>query len=662
MRPLLEHQASPTRSQFPGDSLPGVNMGARIHPHRLPPGRPRLAELRVRIMAQILLIFMAISAARADDWPQWRGSNRDGVWRETGILESIPASGLEVRWRAKVGNGYSGPVVAQGRVFVTDHVFDPEVERVLCFDEATGKALWVHSYPCDYRNMEYGNGPRASPTVHDGKVYTLGTQGHLFCLDAATGKVVWKKSLAKDFNGTIPTYGVSAAPLVVGELLIVCAGGQPEASVVALDRNTGEVRWKALADRPAYSAPVLINAGCRHQLVVWLADSITGFEPETGKVFWQIPRKSVFDPAQVVALPVLHKDMLLCMGAWSRGSVMLKLDATKPGASVLWETQSKPTTTLSTPLFQDPNHFYATLGNGRLACLEAATGKEVWDTLEPTSRRMGTAHLTPNGDRVFLFNHTGHLILARLTPEGYQELGRCLLVEPTAGYRAQGALTWAHPAYANKCVFARNDRELVCASLAADRVVGIAAPSQTIPSRVPAGFPEGNATLAFSPDGKALAVGGGLAMGSAKIVELNTGKPGPASAPLRDLLCAVAYSPDGRLLVSAGGSEFTPARNGGKTTGQVKLFDIDTGKELGELTGHTNKVFTAVFSPNSKTIATGSADNTARLWDIATRKARMVLQGHTDAIMSVAFSPDGKMLASASADRTVKLWEMAPGK
>ncbi|MDZ4289412.1 MAG: PQQ-binding-like beta-propeller repeat protein, partial [Prosthecobacter sp.] len=178
--------------------------------------------------ASLTMVFA--HTALADDWPQWRGAQRDGVWRETGILERIPDSGLKIRWQAKVGQGYSGPSVAQGRVFVTDHVFEPELERVLCLDEATGKPLWQHTYPVDYKDMEYGNGPRATPTIDDGKVYTLGTQGHLFCLDAATGAVVWSKELIKDFNAKNPRYGVSAAPLVVGDLLIICAGGQPEAS------------------------------------------------------------------------------------------------------------------------------------------------------------------------------------------------------------------------------------------------------------------------------------------------------------------------------------------------------------------------------------------------------------------------------------------------
>ncbi|MDZ4401394.1 PQQ-binding-like beta-propeller repeat protein [Prosthecobacter sp.] len=615
----------------------------------------------MKTLSLLLLGLIGATFASADDWPQWRGAQRDGVWRETGIVERIPDAGLAVKWQVKVGNGYSAPSVAQGRVFITDRVFDPELERVLCLDEATGKQLWMHSYSVDYKDMEYSNGPRAAPTVQDGKVYTLGTRGHLFCLDAATGAVVWSKVLEKDFNAPVPTYGVSAAPLVVGDLLIVCAGGAPEASVVALDRKTGELRWKALPDRVAYSAPIVIKAGGCEQLIVWTADSITSFDAPSGKVHWQVEWKATFSPAQMVATPVWHNDLLFCMGAWGRGSKMLKLDATKPAASVLWETRKDPTTTHTTPLFQNDGHIYAILGDGSLACLDPATGNKVWSTQEPTGKRMGNAHLVRNGDRVFLFNHSGHLILARLTPKGYEERGRCLLVEPTAGYRAQGALTWAHPAYANKCVFARNDRELVCVSLAADQNAAIAAAQPSVKSRTPAGFSTGCVTVAFSSDGKALAAGGSWAEGT-KAIELATGKALPAPPPLKDFLCSVTYSPDGRWLVAAGGSEFTPARNGGKTTGQIKLFDIAAGKEHGELKGHTDKVFTAAFAPDSKTLATGAADNTVRLWDIATMKERLVLQGHTGAVMSVAFSPDGKTLASSSADHTVKLWDTSNGK
>jgi WD40 repeat protein len=601
------------------------------------------------------------SELKSDDWPQWRGPNRDGVWRETGILESIPASGLQFRWRAKIGAGYAGPVVAQGRVFVPDHQFDPEVERVVCLEETTGRPLWAHSYPTTYKDMEYGNGPRASPTVHEGRVYTLGTQGDLFCLDAVSGKVVWTKSLKTDFHGEIPHYGASAAPLVIGDLLIVCAGGQPEGSVVALDRRTGDLRWSKLPDRPAYSAPIAIHAGGVEQLVVWTADAIRGLEPATGNVYWQIPWKAVFDPAQMVASPVWHKDKLLFLGAWSRGSKMLQLDSAKPAVSVLWETGTKPTTTISTPLFQDDDCFYAVLGNGSLACLEAATGREVWSTREPTSGSFGNLHFTPNGDRVFLFNHTGHLLLARLTKDKYQELGRCLLVEPTAGFRAQGPIAWAHPAYANRHVFARNDRELICASLAASGTDAIAVDSNAPPARLLSDFAKNAAlALAFSPDGKTLAAG--TWSGEVKLIDLASGKEQPGPKAHNDWTCAITFSPDGRFLVSAGGSEFKPARNRGQATGQIKLWDVGAARELGEFIGHTNKVFCAAFSPDSKTLATGSADETIRLWNATNREQRAVLTGHKDAIWSVAFSPDGTMLASAGTDRTLRLWSVATGR
>ena len=626
-----------------------------------------MTPLDVRIpqtaWAGVLIVgLLGFTESRADDWPQWRGPNRDGVWRETGLLETIPATGLKVRWRARIGNGYSGPVVAQGRVFVTDHLVPSEVERVLCFEEATGQPLWVHSYPCDYEDMEYGNGPRASPTVHEGKVYTLGTKGHLLCLDAATGELVWKIDLAKGYNARIPRYGASAAPMVVGDLLIVCAGGQPDACVIAFDRKTGQQRWKALTDRPAYSAPLVIMAGGCQQAIVWTADHINSLEPTTGKVYWQVPYKTTFDEAQVVASPVLHKDMLLCLAAWYRGSVMVKLDSEKPAAAQFWRTRSKPSTSFSTPLFHDDRHFYAIENDGCLRCLDATTGDEVWETRQPTSTRLGNAHLTPNGDRVFLFNHTGHLILARLTPQGYQELGRCLLVEPTAGYRAQGPVTWSHPAYANKSVFARNDRSLVSASLAADSLGDAPPPQAEIKARILTDFKETNSalTLAFSPDGKTLALG--TWSSTVKLIELSTGKELPAPARHKDWVSSVAFSADGKLLVSAGGSEFKPARNNSQTSGEVKLWDVAARQELGPLTGHTSKIMSATFSPDSQTLATASADRTVRLWDVATRKERAVLAGHADAVWCVTLTPDGKTVASASWDRTVKLWDAATGK
>jgi len=619
----------------------------------------------LQMACTLVLTLFCTWQLQADDWPQWRGPNRDGVWRESGIIEAIPPHGLKVRWRARVGRGYSGPVVAEGRVFVTDYQLDPEVERVLCFDEATGKPLWTHSYPVAYQDMEYGNGPRASPTVHEGKVYTLGTRSHLFCLEASTGKVLWKKDLANEYDAAPQEYGSSVAPLIEGDLVIISAVCQPAPTVLAFDKLTGQHRWQALEDRPGYSAPILINHGGSRQAIIWTADSIASLEPTTGRIFWQIPYKATFHEAQVVASPVLHKDLLLCLSAWNRGSMMLTLDAEKPAASVLWKTRTRPTTQFSTPLFLDNEFFCGIDSVGGLCCLAVKSGDEVWRSTEVAgSSGRGHAHLTPNGNQVFLFNQRGQLISARLMPSGYEETGRTLLVEPTPGLRAQGPVTWAHPAYANKHVFARNDRELISASLDASQYPTTDQPlaKSEFESRQLSDFTGRNSALAiaFSQDSQTLALG--TFRGEAKLVDLASGKEKPLAAPgIKNNCCAVAISPDGKLLVYAGGTEFKQIRNNSQTSGKVFLWDLGTQTPRENLAGHTSKVMAALFSPEGKTLATAGADQTIRLWNPATGQQLAVLNGHTDAVSSLAFLPDGKTLVSAGWDHTVKLWEVASG-
>ena len=614
----------------------------------------------------ILALFIGtitLQTSRAEDWPQWRGPQRDGVWRETGILEKIPAAGLKMRWRARVGGGYSGPAVAGGRVFVSDRQADPEVERVLCFDEATGEQLWAHSYPCDYEGLEYGAGPRATPTVHDGKVYTLGAKGHLFCLRASGGEVLWKKDLVAEYDALPPRWGVSAAPLVVDDLLIVCAGGRPDASVIAFDRNTGEQRWKALGDGPAYSAPIMVEAGGTQQVIVWTADHIAGLNPTTGEVFWKGPYKSLDGGLQAIASPVLRNQHLLFLGAFSGRSLMMKLDPKEPTASVLWQTRKKPSTSFSTPLFLSDQHFYASLSGGVFGCLDAATGDEIWTDRAPIAldRLDGSVHITPNEDRVFLFNQKGHLITAILTPQGYEETGRCLLLEPAAAYRASDPVNWAHPAYANRCVFARSDRELICASLAAGDLVDAPAeaPEQIEARILPVGPAQG---VAVAPDGAVFAT---KFSSKVRVFEWPGAKEIEAPAKHRYPLAAIAFSPDGKLLASVGGTEWKDADGSlKKDNAEVVLWDVTAGVERARFKEqlHGDKVMAVAFSPDGKTLATGGADRTIKLVDVETLKVRATLEGHVDAVGSLAFSPDGSTLVSAGWDRVVRFWDPVSGK
>jgi outer membrane protein assembly factor BamB len=614
----------------------------------------------------LVAALLSFAAVRADDWPQWRGPNRDANWQETGVVEAIPATGLPLRWRARILNGWSGPAVANGRVYVTDHNYksDPEVERVLCFDEATGKQLWLHEYPCPYQNMEYGNGPRATPTVHDGLVYALGTKGHLTCLDAVSGELIWKKDPVEQ-DAEIPRYGASAAPLVVDDLVLVSPGARPHGTLVAFDRKTGEERWRALDDRPGYSAPITIDMGGNKQVVLWTGDNVNSVDPKTGKLLWQIPYKASFDPAQATATPVVHKDKLLCLAAWNRGSMMIQLDTSKPGASIFWKTRAQPTANVNTPVFNDDDSIYTVVGDGALCRLNPSNGDEIWRTRAATSEQFGGAHIVSNGDRYFLLNQKGHLISAHLTPDGYRETGRTALIEPTAGYRAAGPVIWAHPAFANKNIYVRNDRELVCFAMAADaaKEVPAVATSKVESSVLPeVAGEELNQTLSVtvSPDGKTVALGTGW--GLVRQVDLENGTAVPSTKRHNDWVTAVAYSADGKYLVSAGGSEFAPERNGGATSGQIKVWDLVAKEDRGQLEGHTNKVFAAAISPDGKTLATGGADKSIRLWNLESMRQQNVLLGHSDAISSLSWSRDGDLLASGSWDQSVKIWKVATGK
>ncbi|MCE9529140.1 MAG: PQQ-like beta-propeller repeat protein, partial [Planctomycetales bacterium] len=206
---------------------------------------------RIKLFA-VLLIGMQSVTSLAADWPQWMGEKRDGIWREDGILEKFPDAGPLIKWRVPIHGGYAGPAVAGGRVFVADFVSasgipkpDPNArsqvkgkERVLCLNAADGKEIWKHEYDCTY-NIAYAYGPRCTPTVSGGKVYTLGAEGNLLCLDAEKGKVLWSHDFKADYKTATPAWGFTGHPLVDGDKLICIVGGEGS-GVVAFDKNTGK--------------------------------------------------------------------------------------------------------------------------------------------------------------------------------------------------------------------------------------------------------------------------------------------------------------------------------------------------------------------------------------------------------------------------------------
>jgi len=423
---------------------------------------------RRRTVSVLTLWLVTGVMSDAEDWPQWRGPNRDAVWNETNLLETFPPAGLTVQWRAPVGYGFSSPVVSQGRVYVTDsQLARPRLrERVLCFDEATGKALWTYSYEVGFPEWAFTpgqeQGPNATPIVQEGKVYALGPLSHdLFCLEAGKGDLLWHKNLMKEYQ-IDETTSLSSSPLIDGDRLILITGGKPDACVVALDKNSGKEVWRSLSESAGHSSPIVVTAAGARQLIVWTLQSVAGLDPATGKPYWR--ERFPADSSSVVSTPVLSGNRLLI------GGLMLKLDSAKPGAAVVWpEARATPRRILSstsTALVLD-DYVFSAMSSGELVCLEAGTGKQVWKTDKATDRKYAAStsiHLTSNGDSVLLFNDRGELIRARLSGDGYHEISRVTLIEPTYPFGGR-KVAWAAPAYANGYVIVRNDREVIRASL-----------------------------------------------------------------------------------------------------------------------------------------------------------------------------------------------------
>lgn len=430
-----------------------------------------------------MLVCAGTMVLRADDWPQWMGPQRDGVWRETGVIASIPAAGLPVKWRAPLTLGYAGPAVAGGRVFLMDYdrqagetkndSFNKDelggTERVLCLDAASGKPLWKHAYLRHYK-IAYSSGPRCTPTVDGGKVYALGAEGNLWCLDAATGRVHWSKDFTKDYGATTAVWGYASHPLVLGDTLY-CVVGSKEGVALALDKNTGQERWRALpAETPAYCPPSLITNDGTRQLLIWHGESLNSLDPERGTLNWSAPLKPSYGMA--IAAP-RQAGGLLFASSFKDVGALLKLTPGGNGAEIVWRGRPKHAlySGTATPFIEGDVVYGCDADSGALTCMRLNDGERLWQTTVPTTGtgklgRYGTAFLIKHGDRFFLFNEQGDLILARLSPKGYEELGRFHVLEPTNKTFGR-PMVWSHPAFAQRRLFARNDRELVCVDLAA---------------------------------------------------------------------------------------------------------------------------------------------------------------------------------------------------
>jgi outer membrane protein assembly factor BamB len=409
------------------------------------------------------------------------GPQNNGVWREEGILTNFPASGPVVKWRTPIAPGYSGPSVANGSVFVMDRQNSDSSnssERVLCLAADTGKIRWQYSYPCKYISVGYDSGPRVTPAVVDGKVYTFGVMGDLICLDAADGKLLWQKNLASEYQVKVPSWGFSTQLLVDGSRLYSIIGGQGH-TVVAFDKDTGKELWRALSSsEPGYSAPVIHTINGKRQLVVRDSDGIAGLTLETGEVIWSAAYPTRM--AMAACTPAAFEDRVCVSGQWD-GTAMFKVLPDKKDAALLWSIKGDitPETTfrtggfnsaISTVLF-DGSHVYGVSMYGEFCGLDAATGHRIWTSLALTGDTIPrdkwfTAFLVPHDKQCFIFTERGDLHIASLSAAGCALLGKAHLLNPDMPV-ADRKVIWSHPAFANRCIYVRNNSELIAVSLAA---------------------------------------------------------------------------------------------------------------------------------------------------------------------------------------------------
>lgn len=411
----------------------------------------------VRRRAILALLSLSLASALAEDWPCWRGPRQDGTWNAPPLPNAWPEAGPEVVWKAPVGAGYSGIAVADGRVWTmdrpkpTDKSQTPDgTERVLAWDVETGELLWTHEYPAHYGDLDYGSGPRANPTVHEGRVYTLGAVGMACSLDAGTGKVLWQRDLRAEEGATIPMWGLAGSPLIIGETVVLHAG-LPNGSVVALDRATGKERWRSISDPAGYATPLLVRAPSGPQLVVWTPENVRGIDSTKGDLFWTIPYRVTYGVSIATPISVGHR--VFVSGYWE-GSKGIELGPSPTDARLAYEENRELRGLMCPPLTRDGRGFLLDKQFG-LTCFDLATGKKYWDDgnqMTPKGRNPQASIVWTGTDRrVLALNSDGELILAWLEDDGYREDSRAKIIDPT----------WANPAFAGDSVYARDDHGIV---------------------------------------------------------------------------------------------------------------------------------------------------------------------------------------------------------
>lgn len=382
------------------------------------------------------------AALQANDWPQWRGPNRDGVSTERGLLKEWPKGGPPLAWRATgLGEGYSSFSVAGGRLYTLGA--RGGTEYVIAIDAATGKVVWETPHGRRFSN-DRGDGPRATPTVDGDQLYAFGASGDLARLDAATGKAAWTVNVLRQFGGSNITWGLSESPLVLADRILVNAGGRG-ASIVAVKKSDGSLLWKSGNDEAGYSSAVLHQAGGIQQAIFFTAERALGVDVQTGRLLWGYDR--VANNTANIATPIVRDNKVFLSSAYGTGAALLELTPASGGVTAreVYFTREMRNHHASSVLIGD--HLFG-FSDAILTAMRFETGEVAW-----RDRSVGKGSMVYADERLYLFSENGVVGLAEANPAAYREHGRFSI---TTGPFP----TWAHPVVSRGTLYLRDQGTL----------------------------------------------------------------------------------------------------------------------------------------------------------------------------------------------------------
>jgi len=380
-------------------------------------------------------------------WTNFRGPSRDGRYDETPILTSWPTEGLPLLWKQPIGGGYASFVVAEGVAFTIEQRRQQEV--VAAYDIATGRELWTNAYDANFRESMGGDGPRATPTWDAGRLYALGAEGDLRCFDAKTGKVNWSKNILKDNGAENLQWGMSGAPLIVDDKVIVLPGGRAGKSVVAYNKNTGAPIWRSLNDTQAYVSPMLVTLAGRRQILVESANRIVGVTVEDGSLLWETSWNT--DMGINVSQPiVIDSNRFFASSGYGKGAALVEITSNGNSftARKVWENSSMKNKFNSSVLYQ--GYVYG-LDEGILTCVDVKSGERRWK-----GGRYGYGQVILASGHLVVITDAGELVLVKASPDKFNELAKFSAIE---------GKTWNYPAIDNGRLLVRNQTQMACFDL-----------------------------------------------------------------------------------------------------------------------------------------------------------------------------------------------------